>query len=50
LVFQAVITCRFHKRFTDKQVTIAVLSNLGTGEAFRKANAIAAILIDGGQF
>jgi CubicO group peptidase (beta-lactamase class C family) len=35
-------------RFTDKQVAIAVLSNLGTGEAYKKANAIADILIKEG--
>jgi CubicO group peptidase (beta-lactamase class C family) len=33
-------------RFTHKKVAIVVLSNLGTGEAYKKANAIADILID----
>ena len=33
-------------RFTNKKVAIVVLSNLGTGEAYKKANAIADILID----
>lgn len=36
-------------RFTDKKVAIVVLSNLGTGEAYKKANAIADILIENGQ-
>jgi CubicO group peptidase (beta-lactamase class C family) len=35
-------------RFIDQQVAIVVLSNVGTGNAFKKANAIAAILIDNG--
>jgi CubicO group peptidase (beta-lactamase class C family) len=33
-------------RFTDKKVAIVVLSNLGAGEAYKKANMIADILID----
>ena len=33
-------------RFPDSKVAIVVLSNLGSGEAFKKANAIADILID----
>ncbi len=33
-------------RFIDEQVAIVVLSNIGTGEAYRKANAIAEILFD----
>jgi CubicO group peptidase (beta-lactamase class C family) len=36
-------------RFPDKEVAIVVLSNLGTGEAFRKANAIADIMIEAGE-
>ena len=35
-------------RFIDKQVAIIVLSNIGTGEAYKKANTIAEILIDNG--
>lgn len=35
--------------FTDKKVAIVILSNLGTGEAYKKANAIADILIDDGN-
>lgn len=35
-------------RFPDYGVAIVVLSNLGSGEAFRKANAIADILVDEG--
>ncbi len=35
-------------RFPDQGVAIIVLSNLGSGEAFRKANSIAEILIDEG--
>ena len=35
-------------RFPDEGVAIVVLSNLGSGEAFRKANAIADILIANG--
>ena len=33
-------------RFPDEGIAIVVLSNLGSGEAFRKANSIADILID----
>lgn len=33
-------------RFTDQEVAIVVLSNLGSGEAFRKVNQIADILFD----
>lgn len=36
-------------RFIDKKIVIVVLSNLGTGEAYRKANAIADILIENGN-
>ncbi|MEN2401809.1 serine hydrolase domain-containing protein [Flavobacterium sp. MC2016-06] len=36
-------------RFTDKKLAIVVLSNLGTGEAYKKANAIADILIGDGS-
>ncbi|MEM6685974.1 MAG: serine hydrolase domain-containing protein, partial [Bacteroidota bacterium] len=35
-------------RFPDEGVAITVLSNIGTGEAYRKVNAIAQILIDEG--
>ncbi len=35
-------------RFPDQGVAIVVLSNLGTGEAFRKVNGIADILFDAG--
>ncbi len=35
-------------RFPNEGIAIAVLSNLGSGEAFRKANGIADILIDEG--
>ncbi|GJM27723.1 MAG: D-alanyl-D-alanine carboxypeptidase [Cyclobacteriaceae bacterium] len=35
-------------RFPDQGVAIVVLSNLGSGEAFRKVNSIADILIDEG--
>ena len=35
-------------RFPKDKVSIAVLSNIGTGEAFRKVNAIADILIEEG--
>ena len=35
-------------RFPDQGIAIIVLSNLGSGEAFRKVNAIADILIDEG--
>jgi len=35
-------------RFPDSGIAIAVLSNLGSGEAFRKVNGIADILIDEG--
>jgi CubicO group peptidase (beta-lactamase class C family) len=35
-------------RFIDQKLAIVVLSNLGTGEAYRKANAIADILIEEG--
>ena len=35
-------------RFPEQNVTITVLSNLGSGEAFRKANAIGDILIENG--
>ncbi|UXE68835.1 MAG: hypothetical protein KA713_09780 [Chryseotalea sp. WA131a] len=33
-------------RFPDKGIAIIVLSNLGSGEAYRKANEIADILIE----
>lgn len=36
-------------RFPDKGIAIIVLSNLGSGEAYRKANEIADILIDIGE-
>jgi CubicO group peptidase (beta-lactamase class C family) len=36
-------------RFPDQKVAIVVLSNLGSGEAFKKANAIADVLIDEGK-
>jgi CubicO group peptidase (beta-lactamase class C family) len=36
-------------RFPDKGISIIVLSNLGSGEAFRKANEIADILIEIGE-
>jgi CubicO group peptidase (beta-lactamase class C family) len=36
-------------RFTDKNTAIIVLSNLGSGEAFKKANNIADILIESGK-
>lgn len=36
-------------RFTEMNVAIIVLSNLGTGDAYKKANAIADILIEEGQ-
>lgn len=36
-------------RFTDKKIAIVVLSNLGTGEAYKKANFIADILIGSGD-
>jgi hypothetical protein len=36
-------------RFPDQQLAIIVLSNLGSGEAYKKANAIAQILIDEGD-
>lgn len=36
-------------RFPDKGIAIVVLSNLGSGEAFRKANEIASILIETGE-
>ncbi len=36
-------------RFIDKKVAIVVLSNLGSGEANRKANSIADILIEDGE-
>ena len=35
-------------RFPDQRIAIVVLSNLGEGEAYRKANAIADILIENG--
>lgn len=35
-------------RFTDKDIAIIVLSNIGSGEAYKKANTIADILIDNG--
>jgi hypothetical protein len=35
-------------RFPDQSVSIIVLSNLGSGRAFQKANALADILIDEG--
>ncbi|HEX6171171.1 MAG TPA: serine hydrolase domain-containing protein, partial [Chitinophagaceae bacterium] len=35
-------------RFPDQKIAIVVLSNLGDGEAYRKANAIADILIENG--
>ncbi|MBO6524685.1 MAG: beta-lactamase family protein [Balneolaceae bacterium] len=35
-------------RFPEQEVAIIVLSNLGSGESFRKANAIANILIEEG--
>ena len=36
-------------RFPDKGIAIVVLSNLGSGEAYRKANQIADILIEIGE-
>jgi CubicO group peptidase (beta-lactamase class C family) len=36
-------------RFPDQKVAIIVLSNLGSGEAFKKANTIADVLIDDGE-
>jgi CubicO group peptidase (beta-lactamase class C family) len=36
-------------RFTDKNIAIIVLSNIGSGEAFNKANSIADMLIENGE-
>ena len=36
-------------RFPQKNLAIVVLSNIGSGEAYKKANQIADVLINNGQ-